>query len=336
MSEKKKYKVLAIAFSMMLFTGCEAKQEEQTATVCIEQYVPVSYKTVEVKKGDFTPVIELRLKASAKETISHSCPVDNMEVENVFVNPGDHVKKGDTLITFKSEELEEEIKEYESRLEADSLLLDHLTNMSKLDLETDYKNDLDSVSEDMEICRLYLEELKATLDLYRIKAAGDGSIIDLYSDLGYGIVEADAPLGRVCYSENKFHAITSSDYNFEIGDVYTATSGTIEYEMKIIEIVEDKVSDDVRTIYFEPMDMNADFGANDWLNMVITLDTRKDALYIPEKCIKKTDGDTEEKFVYVLGDDGYKEACKVKTGETLEDMIVITEGLEEGQKVVME
>ena len=66
--------------------------------------------------------------------------------------------------------------------------------------------------------------------------------------------------------------------------------------------------------------------------MVLNKPTLKDVCYVPEECVFIVDDKT---YVYTLDENGFREAIPVTVGQTIDGKTVIEQGLEQGQKVVI-
>ena len=84
--------------------------------ITIPEYEKITYTTEPVVHGDIAPVLDLRLKSEQFERKEYYPDHDEMEVDQVFVHVGDVVQNGDTLVTFSSEDITEERRQYENRV----------------------------------------------------------------------------------------------------------------------------------------------------------------------------------------------------------------------------
>lgn len=65
-------------------------------------YEKISYQTVTVQSGSLTPQTTISLSAQGYTRFSYGATNTELTLEKVNVAVGDHVKKGDILVAFKS------------------------------------------------------------------------------------------------------------------------------------------------------------------------------------------------------------------------------------------
>ena len=176
-----------------LFTACGATKQ-QVVTITNPSYAKLTFQTEEVKRGDLSTSVELELTAEGFEEVSYRVFKDNLEVDKVYVSAGDRVKKGDVLVSFKSEEIRGKIADYEDDKSQKELLLQHYENLVQIDEELDYESDINMLREDIGVAQLYIEEANKLLTDYRIVAEGDGIITDISDYLQNGVIEPDVQL----------------------------------------------------------------------------------------------------------------------------------------------
>lgn len=329
------YKGLLPVLSVLVLTGCGSRERIEKARVTVGEYEKVAYEVVEAERGDITPVLSLRLTAESFDTKSYYPLYDEMEIDSVNVSVGDEVKPGDVLISFKSGNVDAQIEGYRSQVEQNNLLIEHYTRLSQLDQSVDYSEDLKRLQDDTRVANLYIQELQARLDSYNICAEDYGSVYLLSDMLDYGVVGTSNNLITVIYRNNRFTAETTDDYAFEVGQTYVATYGVAEYEMILVSIEEngkDVNGNVVRNLVFEGKE-GTNFSSRDKLTLTVNKPTMEDVIYVPESCVFKVD---EEYYVYLLDENGFREAVNVEIGDKMDGYMVIQSGLGEGDRVVMQ
>ncbi len=115
------------------------------------------------------------------------------------------------------------------------------------------------------------------------------------------------------------------------GDVGFPFSGHLDY-------YDPKIDPDTGTLQLRAVFENkGDRGLILWPGLFVRVRVQvgeaKDALLIPERAISR---DQVGAFVYVVGDDKKAVRKNVKTGTRLDDMIVITAGLEPADSVIVD
>jgi len=331
-------KILPLIMAAVLcLTGCANDKALMETKVAIPEYEPRQYETVGVTKGTLVSEINLMLKAYNYRRVSYKPIYDEMKVNKIYVDIGEHVKKGQTLISFESEDLEKRIKSYKDSLAEHELMLEHYTNLAALnhDKEKQENFDLDirQINESIEVDRLYIEELEARLNSYNIIAEDDGIVFDMADGMDITTVGTDNVLISIVYGNDKFTVETDEDFGFNAGEHYTAEYNASDYEL-ILEEMEDKSEENggkpkwKLTFSAAP---GTDFGYIEDMVITITKEPIKDAYYIPKDCIRELD---DRKYVYVM-ENGFKTVRFVTTGDTVGGNTIILDGLTEEDRVVV-
>lgn len=317
-----------------LLSGCAGKTQTDDLVITIPEYEKITYTTEPVVHGDIAPVLDLRLKSEQFERKEYYPDHDEMEVDQVFVHVGDVVQNGDTLVTFSSEDITEERRQYENRVEEDALLIDHYTKLDAINQTDEHQESIEQLKKDQEIAGLYIKDLDARLEAYTIKAEGSGIVSSLSDMLDYGTVYAGDAVVTILYGSDNYTTTTEDDYAFEVGQKFTATFGVGSYEVRLTAI--DVLASDTdagmkRQLTFTLVD-SAKRPSSDSLNLEIEKNVLKNVLYVPEDAIVYVGNDN---YVYVLDEDGFRHGVQVQTGATIDGYTVIEDGLKEGDKVVI-
>ena len=317
-----------------LLSGCAGKTQTDDLVITIPEYEKITYTTEPVVHGDIAPVLDLRLKSEQFERKEYYPDHDEMEVDQVFVHVGDVVQNGDTLVTFSSEDITEERRQYENRVEEDALLIDHYTKLDAINQTDEHQESIEQLKKDQEIAGLYIKDLDARLEAYTIKAEGSGIVRSLSDMLDYGTVYAGDAVVTILYGSDNYTTTTEDDYAFEVGQTFTATFGVGSYEVRLTAI--DVLASDTdagmkRQLTFTLVD-SAKRPSSDSLNLEIEKNVLKNVLYVPEDAIVYVGNDN---YVYVLDEDGFRHGVQVQTGATIDGYTVIEDGLKEGDKVVI-
>lgn len=312
--------------------GCGDKNKQKREEVYISEYEKITYETTEVVKGDIVPVLSLDLECDSFERKNYFPIQDEMEVEQVYVTEGDVVKEGDVLISFKSGDIDDQISGYEDTLGQQKLLLDHYTNLSLIDTNTDYTEQINMLKADMEVTSLYISELEAKLASYSIVAEGQGTILSISDYLELGPVNSNDNIITVIYGTGDYYATTTDDYQFEIGKIYEATYAKSVYSLELVSVEDavDESGNKVQNLHFAI----AMGGVTEVSRMTMDINkpALKNVLYVPSECVFNVD---EEYYAYTIDENGFREAVPITIGESIDGMTIIESGLSEGDKVVI-
>lgn len=198
-NKKKKYigrLTLATAITSILFSGCGAAQKELAQTDRAF-YEKISYQTVTVQSGSLTPQTTISLSAQGYTRFSYGATNTELTLEKVNVAVGDHVKKGDILVAFKSGEIQKKIEDYSGQISQNKLLAEHYRAIMKIDDTQDYSSDIAQLDKDTEVAQLYLDEAKEKLSRYQITASEDGTITAMDNSLLAGVFEPVSDMSAV-------------------------------------------------------------------------------------------------------------------------------------------
>jgi multidrug efflux pump subunit AcrA (membrane-fusion protein) len=315
--------------SALSLTGCGSSKKTPVVVIPNETYEHVTYSATEVEKGDLSPALTLKLKVCDFEKINYSIKDEGLEVDKLYVAVGDKVSAGDVLVSFKSDDIRESIESYQDSLRQNELLVNHYTNLMKINPDNDYAKDIETLNEDIQVEKLYIEEAQKRLEAYSIVAERSGTITEVNEYLQYGYaVQGVTMLTEACGSDN-YVAETTDNYDFKVGDIFTAKSGVVSYEMQLTEIDDDETK---RTLYFEPVSDMSAVAEQETLTIQIEKSVMKDVVYVDSAAINTVD---DKCFVYVLDENGYRDAVFVETGDVVDSYTIITAGLNGGEQVTV-
>ena len=355
-------KVCVCAALSFLLCGC-GEIEDADNMVIIEQEEPgMSYKLHTVESGDVvkTERIQCTYRQMSEQTVSFI--TSGRLVDRVYVEEGDHVKKGDLLVELSSEDLERQIEDLEYRIARNELLLGYTDIDEAYDISgmwvnylyysgmTDYdKESLDNriestqrnyrylredYSDALETDRKQLESLRQEYKLSRLYAQMDGVVYKLKEDLEDTTShKGETIMTLLDTSECLFQTeVPELAHLFREGETVSMSlsysqTGT-QYELLPWKMEE---WGDTQMFLLEDVDesANMDMGTNGYIWLAV--DSRENVLCVPENTIYTAD---DRSYVYVLNDDNMREVRWVETGLHGDDMVEIISGLTEGERVV--
>lgn len=331
MTKKKLISVIGLA--MVALTGCGQKQEIEKAHVSVEEYEKVEHDVVQVEKGDLTPQIQVEVSAETFLRRSYRPVYDEMEVDQVNVSIGDHVKEGEELITFKADDIDDEIRDYQEQVGEQQLMLEHYQKLAEIDTETDYSADIKNLQNSISVSNLYIQELQARLKSYSVVAEADGTVQSIANGLEYSTVGTNITLITVVYGNDCFSATTSEDFNFVEGQHYTGVYGAASFDV-ILQTVEETGKDQEgrtkRKLSFVPAE-GVDVGSRETMIITFNKPEIKNALYIPTSCIYEFNDKT---YIYLVDEDGFLSIREVVCGDEIGANTIIVSGVSEGEWVV--
>ncbi len=322
---------IIIIISLSL-AGCGSSSLTSRPVVEIAGYEKDTYKTETVQRGDIEPVLTLKLEPDNRKVTTYGSLEETMEVDEILVEVGDKVSAGDVLVSFTSkddEERDEKLNDYNRRLSEDELLLEHYMRLSAIDTETDYLNDIEMLTNDIELMNIYIEELNELKSAMYLKCDEDGVVNYISDDLYKGVAPKMKALIKVVSGSDDFVATSDDDYEFTVGDEFEAESNVSKIPVRITDIAKDG---DVRKLIFEVTAAGIALDETSVLTLNINKPIINDAVYVDSSAIVTKDG---REFVFVVDDDGFESVAFVKTGSRFNEYIIITEGLNGGEQVVV-
>ncbi len=320
------------AVSVFLFAGC-SRQERPVVVIERGPYQGIVYQnTAIVQRGNLTPGFTLSLKAEGFRSIHYSVSSDNLELQKLYVSVGDKVEKGDLLAVFRSEELLAAIDDYKDRCSQYELLAEHYEKLMAADNRLDYSRDIEMLRQDIMVAELYEQEAEEKLAGCRIIAEAPGTITEINEYLASGVLNGGRNLITEVTGTGNYIAVTTQDYEFCQGDIYTAQNGMADYELLVSEVTkrENDNKEMEQTILFTPISGAFALSEEDKLSLSVKEPELKDVVYVDAGYVHEMD---DRYFVYVLDEEGFRNAVFVTVQNQVSGYLVISEGLSGGEKV---
>ena len=364
-SKKLKSRCAAVCAALLMLStlsGCGESDMDALVLARDVSYTGVKMDTAEIEKGNLSPTFEHLIELEGYEETNYRVEKDIAEeletiyeakLDKVCVSVGDRVKAGDTLITFKSESLSKQLREYADSKEKAVIKKDHLLRLMDIDSSLDFTDDIKELDIEIQKANNHINDINATYNKINITAEKDGvvksidqsvqdgflvvgrNMITVSDDAGYYVMDLSDDLDTSTSGDAK---LLSSDVRFHVGDRCKAKTFMSEYE---VEVIEDPTKSGTETdavasgtdamsggkVYFK-LTGDATLKEN-ILTVVVEMPEIKDALYVDRKGVIFTD---KEDYVYKEVD-GEFIATKVIVGDSVGQLVIIKEGLEEGDVV---
>lgn len=341
-------------------TGCGESSLDEMVPVRDLSYNRIEKNTVLVVKGDITPVFDKPLELVGYEEKRYRENSDEyealesaykLELKAVNCQVGGQVKKGDTLVSFTSEELDQQIDEKKEEKRLAELELKHVEKLAKLDPASDYSGQLEGIKQQIKICDLYIQDINDKYGEINIICEDDGVVRYINPSLFDGYVVPNSDLIIVSWDKGYYEAQVEDTVAFDAAKTYEAGSGVEKYELKLMdeeELLDRKAEDNedvsdlegesvndaaqhTHTVYFKPVNSDGRMLEKTIL-METELNTLRNVCYVDKQAIiSKDEGD----YVYVVDEEDHKRAVSVKTGDIVGDYCIILEGLSGGEIVTL-
>lgn len=321
----------------------------------------VEYMTVPVKREDVIKTAKLRCMYNHTDEEEISIPVKGKKVEEICVQVGDSVKKGDLLLVLTGGDREGGIRELEYNIARNKLLLGYTEMDEAYELSYTWWNyiyqspggenvderreeELEGIrqkyrylredyQDSIDLDTMQLEIWKQEMSESRLYAGIDGKVSYMMLNLFEG---AEAPAG-----EALFRLIDTAHCRFETTQTDYADSFREGEELEL----ELDAGSSVKSVRVVPYDMenwqetlsfavaqDAEIEAGTGGSLNITVEKREKVLSLPRQMIF-TAG--EKHFVYVLGEDGLPQVRWVEIGLSGDSLTEIVSGLSEGEDVIV-
>jgi len=334
---------LFLTLGILLACGCERSDIHEIKPIPKTLYQKTSEETVLVQKGDMQPELRIKLQQNSLRYYNYSTDLDDLEFSSINVSPGDYVEAGQILVVFKSEKIESEVEEAQKILEMDKLLLEHTKKKRAIAVDEEktddeqnkaladsYDKQITEIEEEINLYTIRLQEKQRELDKCVIRAKEEGMVTFVSESIKNGIVKTNSDMITIASGDVGFYSEIKDDYEFVIGSVYKAVSSKTELDVEVTKIEENETGS--VTVYFKPLDEDVKYVGDDRFEIVVMKDKYSDVVYLDETNIFNNG---ERYFVYVQGEDGFKEPVYVEIETVVNGKAIIKSGLEGGEEVIV-
>lgn len=320
------FSMLVLSFSL---TGC-ATAAKQPEPLFREPYEKLEYQTAEVQRGDLQGSLTLKLQAEGYREVVYRAPAEKKEAMEVKIQLLEPVKKGQLLVSFQSPGGREKTEEYRAKKQEEELLLQHYQKLMELDEELDYEEDIRMLQEDIQIAELYMEEQKQLSERDRILAEEQGIITKVSEYAGNGVCEPGVELVTMVTGTGRYLGSTENPELFTEGEVYALQAGEQQYELKLVQV-------EGNSLIFENRSGSGLVCPEEFLSLNLEQPEKKDVVYVDRHAVCSVPAAPGEEAycVYVLTETGYQRAVFVTPGDRAGEFVIIKDGLQGGERVVI-
>ena len=357
-----KWIALAAVPAMLCSCSLLPKEEEYVSKPTIRSYTQAEYELSYVQFGDVTLTENVSCKYMPASTETLSFSVGGVYYDDIYVEKGDLVKKGQLLaqldvsgLSESIEALEEQIASYERSVHnleeqcalavgAQERLLATMTPQQAAAQQTpeevreQYIRQIGALEDQITISRMRIEEEKTKLEQRRLYAGIDGAITYARKmEQGMRSAEGELVIGIADASTSVFSGSTAN-YELLPEGMEVSIYSNKEYLPAVVVsaeslgLQEEYSNKGAKTLYFQLLEPNASLETNDRGTIVLTLAQAKDTLYIEEDALRSVDG---HRFVYHMDENGLKQMVDVEVGLITPFYVEILSGLSEGDNVIL-
>ena len=356
-------KLAALLVCALCLSSCALLPEEETfeSAPVIKTYEAKSYKLAVVTRDELIKSVRISCSYVPVQTEKLTFAVGGEYIDEIFVSPGDTVEAGQVLGQLRLNGVEDQIEACRETLTSLELQLRQLAERQSLaekktriqyaldakgletalrSLEETYARQRQSLEDSRMLTGERLAEYEKRLSDRQLRATLSGTVtyVRAFSEgarstLGERVITvADSTLSL-------FKAETEYWDHFTPGETRIITVSKREYEAVVTSEAELGLPETEKTegkrgvVYFKLTQPALDLEDNDRGSLELVLDTREDALLLPEKAVSLM-GDKQ--VVYYLDEEGVRRFREVTTGLAANGQIEVLSGVSEGDEVIAE
>lgn len=357
--------IMVMLLAICCMTGCgDAKTDSDNLIMLEPDYEEATYNLAMAGKMDISKSIIVRCEYQAVNKQDVKFDVAGRRIEKVYVEEGDTVKKGQLLVALTSESTETRIKDINYELKKNKLLWNQVLNdkQDQIDraqlefsysdmwekdkvvlrkklanIEENYKYTLRNYENQEKLLNMELAQLNKELDGGKLYAEVDGTISFIKSRLEGSTTEIGERIMTITdTSECIFVADKNSYASYFSKDVPVELEIAIGSSAGMYEVVfdnEDTYKEGDNMLFAladERSDVSIDVGTRGTITLV--LDTRSQVLSVSQGAVREVDG---KHYVYILDENDDKQVKWVEIGLEADGYTEITDGLSEGDRVIL-
>ncbi len=238
--------------SINMLMGCGQTAMDELVPVSLKPYAQVDRMTTTVMRGNLTPVYEGEIELCGYEEIAYRVEdtlFRNLDagyeakVKAVHVQTGDRVKKGDVMLSFTSDLLEERLMENERTKRHAELAIEHYRKVNGIDPLTNFAFDIDDLKDDIALAQVYIDDVDKIYAQLNVVAEKDGIVTFVDPSVMNGFLKFGSPMFKVVSDDGYYMAQpwlkgigddSLEKVSFAVGERFHAKSKIAEYEVEVI------------------------------------------------------------------------------------------------------
>lgn len=336
----KKYKImnkrvtLAFIFStLLMITSCKGKKEEKEETVVYPVTSPVKMDTVINKEFVSQIRSERNIEIRAQE---------KGFLEKIYVDEGQHVQAGQVLFRIMPQLYQADVLKAKAEVAQAEIELQNASTLAKSNVVS--INEKRMAKAKLDAAKAELNLAQTHLSFTTIRAPFSGIIDRLPLKLGSLVDEGDL-LTSLSDNGGIFAYFNVSEPEYLNYQTHSAerennqvslimANGEVFPNKGTIQTIEGEFDSESGNIAFRAKFPNSNQllrnGETGKIQMTLPL---KNALIIPQKATYEIQ---DQKYVFVVGKDGVARSKNIKVSYELPDIYVVSEGLDVGDKILLE
>lgn len=357
--------LLVMLLAICCMAGCgDANADSDNIIVLEPEYEEATYNLAMVGKMDISKSIKVRCEYQAVNKQDVMFNVAGRRIEKVYVEEGDTVQKGQLLVALTSETTEARIKDINYELEKNRLLWNQVLNdkqdqIDRAQLEFSYtdmwekdkvalRKKLASIDENYKytlrnyenqemLLNMELAQLQEELEGGKLYAETAGTVSFVKSRLegsttqiGERIITiTDTSECIFVADKNNYASYFSKDVPVEIEIAIGSSAGMY----KVVFDNEDTYQEGDNMLFAladKRNDVSIDIGTRGTITLVLA--TKNQVLSVSQGAVREVDG---KHYVYILDENDDKQVKWVEIGLEADGYTEVTEGLSEGDRVIL-
>lgn len=330
-----------IACVSLTSCGLLPTEEEFDAAPVVKEYEGTNFNKVAVVRGDLvrTEDISGKYKGTVREEI---VPDGASVIKEIYVKKGMKVKAGDRIMQYHSPGSEKALRKAQNDIEKTNMQIKHARKLMELEtakqkklggsqkeinnIKNQYQQQIKSYESSLKLLKMDEKIAKEEIEDEEVTASVDGVVTYVNEEAEGTYGNSDKPVVKIeGKTQNRFEASSEYASKCKDGEVVTIEINAQEYKATIR-----KDKDSEETVYFYPT-ARMDLEEETICTYKVALKEKKNVLYLPSAIVYAM-GDKH--VVYYEDENGLKSMKEVTVGETVNNFIEITGGLEENEQVV--
>lgn len=325
-----------------VLSGCGIlpTEEEFDAAPVVKEYEGNNYNKYTVTRGDMVQKESISVTYQGTKEMEITGTDDGGQIKKVCVQKGQQVKAGTVLVQEYLEETEDQRKEDKRQIASLQLQIKQAQEMKKRELEQlaktggtkeekenvrfQYDAQIKNCQSSMQLTQLDMKEAQETIDAAVITSEVAGTVVLADHSFDGGYANSNNVLVKVQGKrKNRFSCKTKYANQYQAGQEVVVTVAGRQYKTTV------KKESSNQLYLYPKTSASIKNGAVGTVDLI--LKEKKNVLFLPSSLIYDMGG---KKIVYMEGKNGVKETREVTLGETIDNMIEITGGLEENEQVI--
>lgn len=338
---RKAYIILGAALmSGVVCNGCGIlpTEEEFGAAPVVQEYEGSNYNKYTVVRGDM--IQKESISVSYQGTREVEITGSDGQIKKVCVQKGQKVKAGTVLVQEYSEDAEDQLNEDKRQIKSLQLQIKQAKEMKERELQqltrtggskeekenvrTQFDAQIKNCQSNIQLTQLDMKEAQETIAEAVVTSEVAGTVIKADHSFDGGYAGSDNVLVKVQgEKKNRFVCKTKYAGHFRDGQEVFVTIEGSRYKAAVKKVSSEK-------LYLYPKNASSlQHGAVGTVDLI--LKEKKDVLSLPLALVYDMGG---KKVVYMEGKNGVKETREVTLGETINNMVEVTGGLQENEQII--